>query len=577
MRMLLIISSRKRLELPAKLFFLSFYENVRFIFRHSMRKIILVLSKMMKYLKRFIRRRKSMVEFEIKNKDLLARIGRLKTKSGTVETPAFLPVINMARQSVTPRELWEEFGCRILITNAYIIKKQQAEEASRLGIHSFLDFPGVVMTDSGAYQILAYGDIEVAPEEIIKFQEEIDTDIATILDLPTGWGVSKKRAEETVRETINRAKKLEAIKSRNDILWVGPIQGGRYLDLVAESAREMSRLPFDIHALGSPTPVMEQYLFDLLADMIFAAKMNVPFSRPFHLFGAGHPFMFALAVALGCDLFDSAAYNIFAQDDRYLTTYGTVRLEEIEYLPCSCPVCSKRDPQDLRGMPKNEREAELTRHNLHVCFAEIRRIKQAIIEGRLWEHLMIRAHGHPSILQAMKRLKDYGDFIERHSPIVKRSGLFIFSSIDLARPEVIRHRKRFRERYTPPEKMKILILFPSFGPRRTLKSRRYKKILADACERFHIDKDEVHVCFYVPPFGVVPIEICDVYPLSQFEIACPPDEETMKYVAQRIVEYVKKGRYERRVMVVESGTWQEEVARICKEDIKEELLEFLIV
>ena len=516
-----------------------------------------------------------MVEFEIKNRDLLARIGRLKTKSGIVETPAFLPVINMAKQSVTPRELWEEFGCRILITNAYIIKKQQAEEAAKIGIHSFLDFPGAVMTDSGAYQILAYGDIEATPEEIIKFQEEIDTDIATILDLPTGWGVSKKHAENTVRETINRAKMLEELKTRNDILWVGPIQGGRYLDLVAESAREMSRIPFDIHALGSPTPVMERYIFDLLVDMIFAAKLNVPFSRPFHLFGAGHPFMFALAVALGCDLFDSAAYNIFAQDDRYLTTYGTVRLEELEYLPCSCPVCYKRDPRDLREMPKNEREAELTRHNLYVCFSEIRRIKQAIIEGRLWEHLMIRAHGHPSILQAMKRLKDYGDILERHSPIVKRSGLFFFSSIDLARPEVIRHNGRLRERYSPPDKAEVLILFPSFGPRRTGRSRRYKRILADACAKLQIDKGQVHECFYVPPFGVVPKELSDVYPLSQFEIARPPDAETIKYVAQRIVEYVKKSRYERRIMIVESGTWQEEIAQICKENLKEESLEFI--
>jgi len=519
-----------------------------------------------------------MVEFEIKSRDLLARIGKLKTKSGTVETPAFLPVINMAKQSVTPRELWEEFGCRILITNAYIIKKQQAEEAAKLGIHSFLDFPGAVMTDSGAYQILAYGGIEVTPEEIIKFQEKINTDIATILDLPTGWGVSKTHAEYTVRETIRRAKELEELKSRNDILWIGPIQGGRYLDLVAESAQEMSKLPFDIHALGSPTPVMEQYLFDLLVDMIFAAKTNVPFNRPFHLFGAGHPFMFALAVALGCDLFDSAAYNLFAQDDRYLTAYGTIHLKELEYLPCSCPVCYRRDPRDLREMPKNEREAELTRHNLHICFAEIKRIKQAIIEGRLWEHLMIRAHGHPSLLQAMKRLKDYSEIIEKHSPVAKRSGLFFFSSIDLARPEVTRHRKRLTERYEPPEKAGILILFPSFGPRRTGKSRRYKRILAEVCEKLHIDRDEVHVCFYAPPFGIVPKELGDIYPLSQYEIARPPDMETIEYVAQRIVEYVETSRYERRIMIMESGTWQEEVARICEKVLKEKkFLEFLTV
>jgi len=519
-----------------------------------------------------------MVEFEIKTRDLLARIGRLQTKSGPVETPAFLPVINMAKQSVTPKELWEEFGCRILITNAYIVKKQQAEEAAKRGIHSFLEFPGVVMTDSGAYQILAYGDIEVTPEEIIKFQEEIDTDIATILDLPTGWGIPKTHAEHTVKETIRRAKELAELKSRKDILWVGPIQGGRYLDLVAESAREMSKLPFDIHALGSPTPVMEQYLFDLLVEMILTAKTNVPSNRPFHLFGAGHPFMFALAVALGCDLFDSAAYNIFAQDDRYLTAHGTIHLKELEYLPCSCPVCYKRDPRDLREMPKNEREAELTRHNLHVCFAEIKRIKQAIIEGRLWEHLMMRAHGHPSLLQAMKRLKDYGEFIEKYSPVAKRSGLFFFSSIDLARPEVIRHRKRLVERYEPPEEVGVLILFPSLGPRRTSRSRRYKRILAEICEKMHVDKNRVHVCFYVPPFGVVPKELGDIYPLSQYEIACPPDMETIEYVAQRIIEYVETSRYERRIMLMESGTWQEKVARICGKTLKEKKsLEFLMI
>jgi len=220
-------------------------------------------------------------------------------------------------------------------------------------------------------------------------------------------------------------------------------------------------------------------------------------------------------------------------------------------------------------MSKSEREAELSRHNLHVCFAEIKRVKQAIIEGRLWEYLMMRAHGHPSILQAMKRIKDYSDIIEKHSPIMKRSGLFFFSSIDLARPEVIRHRKRLKERYDPPEKAKVLILFPSFGPRRTGKSRLYKRILSGIREKLSLNKEEVHVCFYVPPFGVVPEELSDVYPLSQFEIARPPDAETMKYVAQQIVEYVKTSRYKRRIMIAESETWQEEVAQMCRKLLRE--------
>ena len=518
-----------------------------------------------------------MVEFEIKSRDLLARIGRLKTKSGTVETPAFLPVINMVKQSVTPRELWNEFNCKILITNAYIIKRRYVENEKRVEIHSLLDFPGVIMTDSGAYQILEYGDIDITPDEIVKFQEDINTDIATILDLPTGWKVSKEYAEHTVVETANRARELEKLKSRDDILWTGPIQGGRYLDLVAKSANMMGKLPFDVHALGSPTPIMEQYLFDKLTDMILTAKMNLPSNRPFHLFGAGHPFMFALAVALGCDLFDSAAYNIFAHDDRYLSTYGTFHLKELEYLPCSCPVCYRRDPRDLREMPKIEREIILTRHNLYVCFSEIKRIKQAIIEGRLWEYLLMRAHGHPSLLQAIKRLKDYGEILEKQSPIVKRSGLFFFNSMDLMRPEVIRHKKRLEERYRPPRRAKVLILLPSSGPKRTVKSGRYRKIIKHVCEELQIGRDDLHVCFYAPPFGIIPEEISDVYPLSQYEITLPPDMEVTEYVAKQVIRYLRayKDRYRKRIIVFGSRAWHKDVVEACIRELGENSLEFL--
>ncbi|KON30707.1 7-cyano-7-deazaguanine tRNA-ribosyltransferase, partial [miscellaneous Crenarchaeota group-1 archaeon SG8-32-1] len=281
------------------------------------------------------------MSFEIIDRDLMARIGELETKSGIVETPLLFPVINPGIQPISPKTLEVEFGCRAIITNAYIINKNFKEPAVQKGLHKFLDFNGSIMTDSGAYQLLIYKDIEVTPKEIVDFQELIDTDIATILDIPTGWDVTKGYARYTVKETLTRAKALKKMVTRNDLLWVGPVQGGQYLDLVAKSAKEMGKLPFQVHALGSPTPVMEQYKFDVLVDMIITAKMNLPPDRPLHLFGAGHPFMFSLAVALGCDLFDSAAYALFARQDRYLTESGTIRLDEMAYFPCSCPVCNK--------------------------------------------------------------------------------------------------------------------------------------------------------------------------------------------------------------------------------------------
>jgi len=224
------------------------------------------------------------MSFEIRDRDLLARIGKLETKGGVIETPLLLPVINPNVQLITPRTIKEEFGCRALITNAYIVKKRFEDEAVEKGIHGFLDFDGVVMTDSGAYQILVYGDVEVTSEEIVRYQEDIDADIATILDIPTGWTNSKQQAQRTVNETLKRAKELAKIKTRDDIAWVGPVQGGQHLDLVARSARRIGKLPFQIHALGSPTLVMEQYLFDVLVDMILTAKKNLPLERPLHLF-----------------------------------------------------------------------------------------------------------------------------------------------------------------------------------------------------------------------------------------------------------------------------------------------------
>ena len=131
------------------------------------------------------------MSFEIADRDLMARIGRFETKSGVVETPLLLPVINPNIQTVLPKTLEEKFGCRALITNAYIIQKNFKEAAAEKGLHDFLNFNGSIMTDSGAYQLLIYKGVETSPEEIMHFQETIDTDIATILDIPTGWGVSK--------------------------------------------------------------------------------------------------------------------------------------------------------------------------------------------------------------------------------------------------------------------------------------------------------------------------------------------------------------------------------------------------
>jgi 7-cyano-7-deazaguanine tRNA-ribosyltransferase len=483
------------------------------------------------------------MSFEIRDRDLLGRIGRLRTQSGVVETPALLPVVNPVEQTISPKKMKERFRCQILITNAYIIKRHFGEEAAKLGVHSLLEYDGVVATDSGGYQVLVYGDVNTSPEEIIDYQEAIGSDVAIILDHPTGWGVPRERAEWTVEVTLRRAEEAAEHIRRSSTLWVGPVQGGEYLDLVEHSARKLGALPFQLYALGSPTQVMERYLFPLLVDMIMAAKRNLPVDRAFHLFGAGHPFMFALAVALGCDLFDSAAYALYARDDRYLLPYGTRRLEDLSYLPCSCPVCRSHDVEELKEIPALMRKVLLAEHNLYISMAEVDRVKQAMREGTLWELLEVRCRSHPALASALRQLSRYKEDLEKGVPSFKGRGLFYYDSASLSRPEITRHRKRLIENYQPPKEADALLLFPAPNRKPFNIAPECRKFLAEAKSALCDSYRRIHLCFYVAPFGVVPLELSETYPFSQFEVPHPLDVGTLKYMAMQVEAYISRGWY----------------------------------
>jgi 7-cyano-7-deazaguanine tRNA-ribosyltransferase len=504
------------------------------------------------------------LSFEIKEKDLLGRIGKLKTKSGTVETPLLYPVINPSIQLVAPKKLKEAFGFEAVITNAYILNKRYENKVVKEGLHKFLDFDGPVMTDSGAYQILIYGGVEVSQKEIVSYQEDIGSDNATMLDIPTGWKVTEEQAQETVAETLKRAKAFFKTKTRDDILWVGPVQGGRHLNLVSSSAVEMGKLPFQIHALGSPTEVMQNYRYDVLADMILTAKKSLPFERPLHLFGAGHPSMFSLAVALGCDLFDSAAYVLYARESRYMTENGTWHLSDLDYFPCSCPRCSSESPRRLERKTKEEQDVFLAEHNLYVCVAEMRRIKQAIRDGRLWEHTEMRVRGHPALLSALKKLRNHIDFLEKYSPIVKNSGFFYFDSEGLTRPEITHYRKRLTERYEPPSGAKVLFLVPQTRNKPFHKAPEFKKIRQLFRSLGQDLASKIHICVYCAPFGLVPLELDEIYPLSQHEVALPIDLETIDYVANQTQEYIKRSAYVSVVLLNDAKLWRGIVEKACK-------------
>ncbi|MCW3998448.1 MAG: tRNA guanosine(15) transglycosylase TgtA [Candidatus Bathyarchaeota archaeon] len=408
----------------------------------------------------------------------------------------------------------------------------------------------------------------------MSIKKKIGSDIATILDIPTGWKVSHKHAKITVTNTLLRAREFFKTKTEDQILWVGPVQGGRHLDLVKESAKAIGKMPFQIHALGSPTEVMENYRFDVLTDMILTAKQNLPTNRPLHLFGAGHPFMFSLAVALGCDLFDSAAYALYARQNRYMTENGTWQLTKLDFFPCSCPKCVNKTPKEVLNKSAKDREIFLAEHNLFVCIAELRRIKQAIREGRLWELVEMRTHAHPALFSAFKKIKKQSELIEKLSPTIKKRGLFFFSSAGLARPEIVHYRNKILKNYQPPNYSKILLLLPQTRKKPYHKAhifKKIKKIIKNISEK---NRDTIHICFYAAPFGIIPIELDEIYPLSQNEITFPLDYETKEYVTIQISEYIKHFHYKTVILLNDPVHWDSKVTKTCKKICKIKKLKF---
>jgi 7-cyano-7-deazaguanine tRNA-ribosyltransferase len=493
--------------------------------------------------------------FELKDRDLAGRIGRLRTKGGEVETPVFMPVINPVIQTISPKRMKNEFQCKIIITNSYLIKKHFGD-VHELDVHRLLEYPGVVMTDSGAYQILVYGGVEVTQSEIIEYQKKIGSDIAVILDIPTGWDVPREQVEYTVEETLRRAEAALPLIETSPTLWVGPIQGGKHLDLVASSAKKIGAMPFKIHALGSPTEVMERYNFPVLIDMIATAKRHIPLDRPLHLFGAGHPMMFSLAVALGCDLFDSASYALYAKDDRYMTTAGTLHIKQLTYLPCSCPICNKYTADELRELPKGERERLIAEHNLHICMSEITTVKHAIVEGSLWDLVERRSRGHPSMASALKHLSSYREDLERGHPGFKGHGAFYYGAESLTRPEITKHQRLLKENYKKPENADTLLLLTP-PPRKPFNSSTEYHLLQ--AETKIIENPAIHVCFYAAPYGVIPERLAETYPLSQYEIAVPLDLETIRFTAKQVVEYIKSSGHNRVILYRTRGDLEEAI------------------
>lgn len=455
--------------------------------------------------------------FELLRRDGLARIGKFTVGDKVVETPALLPVVNPKICTVPPRELHDRFGFNALITNSYIIRNTPAlkEKAQAVGLHEMLDFPGVIMTDSGTFQSHMYGEVEVTNEEIIEFQKSIGTDIGTVLDIFTEPDWSYEKTKWSLETTLERTQKACEIKG--PMMINGVVQGSVYPDLREYSASKMSTMDVDVHPIGGVVPLMEQYRYSELVDVVMASKKGLNPSRPVHLFGAGHPMILALATLMGCDLFDSASYAKFARDDRMMFLDGTFRLQDMQTLDCGCPACSGHTLQDLRKMDKGKRTKLIAEHNLYQITQELSLVKRYLREGRLWELAEIRCRAHPALLDGLRRLREWQSLMERYDPVSREGAVFYTGPETRSRPAYLRYAARLKQRYVPWSRKAVV--FPDTAGKPY--SRPYAEAFAKA-------RKAGYTPIVASPWGPVPAELDEMYPLAQSLFPRIPDKETVE-------------------------------------------------
>ncbi len=476
--------------------------------------------------------------FELKERDGLARICELTTPHGTITTPALLPVINPNQITIAPAEMKTRFGADIVITNSYIIRgsPKLRESAERDGVRKAIGFDGPVMTDSGTFQGHVYGRVKVDPLEIVRFQAAIGSDIGTILDIFSEPGYTKEQAKEAVDETVRRARESVAVRGNMDL--AGPVQGSVYPDLRESCARQLSELDLQVHPIGGVVPLLESYRFKDVVEIIIASKKGLNPSRPVHLFGAGHPMMFPIAVLLGCDMFDSASYAKFAREERMMYPSGTKALRDHRDLECTCPVCSSTSLRNLLAMPEDERVKKLAEHNLFVSLQEIHSIRNAIHEGSIWEYVEMRARAHPQLLAALKELKLHKMFFEKFEPASRRSAFFYCGPESYDRPAVTRYQERFFTRYRRPD-TRLLIGFDE-GPKPY--ARAYHKEMTDVLSK--VDASFVVASF----FGPAPIELDEFYPIAQSVIPQELDAEVVERIRKTMERHSHTHGYPLAVM-----------------------------
>jgi len=353
--------------------------------------------------------------FEMIAADGMARRGRVATAHGTFETPAFMPVGTAATVKAMTPEWVAETGAECILGNTYhLMLRPGAERIARLGgLHTFMNWPGPILTDSGGFQVMSLSGLrkmdengvrfrshidgsyhDLTPEISMQIQNHLDADITMAFDECTPFPCEKDDAAKSMQLSMRWARRSKgAFVERDGYGLFGIVQGSVFEDLRDESIAALTDIGFDGYAIGG-LAVGEGH-DEMLRVLDFTAP-KLPTDRPRYLMGVGKPDDLVAAVARGVDMFDCVLPTRSGRTNQAFTRRGTVNMRNTRHKEdtrpldpdCTCYTCANFSrayvhhlvmAKEILGM------ILLTRHNLHYYQELMAAMRTAIEQGSFAE------------------------------------------------------------------------------------------------------------------------------------------------------------------------------------------------
>ena len=358
-----------------------------------------------------------MYQFELLRKDPSsgARLGRIHTTHGEVNTPIFMPVATQGTVKSLIPETVQNLGAEIILANTYHLYLRPGHETIRKlgGLHKFMNWGAPILTDSGGFQVYSLGALRkisdegvifkshidgsmhfISPEFAIEIQEALGSDIMMCLDECTAYPATFSEAEKSLALTLNWARRSKAIKKNNEQALFGIIQGGIYPDLRLRAVEDISEnIGFDGYAIGGLSvgePKEEMLnITSLIAPLL-------PDDKPRYLMGAGTPEDIVTCVDYGIDMFDCVIPTRCARHGLLFTNHEKVVIRHAQYRDddspldgtCDCYTCRNYSRAYLRHLYMAKEILAMvlnTIHNVRYFMHLMDRIRAAIRDDKYTE------------------------------------------------------------------------------------------------------------------------------------------------------------------------------------------------